>query len=144
MLGSAKVSLSLALSGSAVLLAAATALHFPDIDLTEDQRALLERELEDRVADDPVQCIPAGRQLKRMTVISDDLILYEVGNTIYANTPAGGCPRLERNNTLVTLRPQQRLCKGDIAQVTDFGIRAGIAGCSFSEFIPYRSVEEDE
>ncbi|WP_164115251.1 hypothetical protein [Sphingorhabdus sp. Alg239-R122] len=109
--------------------------------LTEKQQVKLDKKLAGRVAGEPVSCIQRSR-VRNFTAISDDVLLYEVGDTVYVNQPYGGCPGVTRD-TLVTRATTNRLCSGDIARVTDLQIGIDVGSCAFSEFVPYRKVEED-
>lgn len=95
--------------------------------------------LKDRVAGDPVACIPRTR-LRRSTAASDDVLLYDDGSTVYVNTPYLGCPRA-RDNTMISSTPIGRLCSGDIVLVQDLRINVPLGSCALSEFVPFRKVK---
>lgn len=94
--------------------------------------------LKDRVAGDPVECIPRAR-LRRSTAASDDVLLYDDGSTVYVNTPYLGCPRA-RDNTMISSTPIGRLCSGDVVLVQDLRINVPLGSCSLSQFVPFRKV----
>jgi hypothetical protein len=96
--------------------------------------------LKDRVAGEPVSCIPRTR-LRRSTAASDDVLLYDDGSTVYVNAPYLGCPRA-RDNTMISSTPIGRLCSGDIVLVQDLRINVPLGSCSLSEFVPYRKVKK--
>lgn len=96
--------------------------------------------LKDRVAGDPVDCIPRTR-LRRSTAASDDVLLYDDGSTVYVNTPYLGCPRA-RENTMISSTPIGRLCSGDIVLVQDLRINVPLGSCALSQFVPYRKVKK--
>lgn len=95
--------------------------------------------LKDRVAGDPVQCIPRTR-LRRSTAASDDVLLYDDGSTVYVNTPYLGCPRA-RDNTMISSTPIGRLCSGDIVQVQDLRINVPLGSCALGAFVPFKQVK---
>jgi len=95
--------------------------------------------IRDRVAGEPVSCIPQTR-LRRSTAASDDVLLYDDGSTIYVNAPYLGCPGA-RNNTLISSTPIGRLCSGDIVLVQDLVARVPLGSCALSQFVPYRKVK---
>lgn len=96
--------------------------------------------LKDRVAGDPVACIPRNR-LRRSTAASDDVLLYDDGSVVYVNAPYRGCPRA-RNHTLISSTPIGRLCAGDIVLVQDLVARVPLGSCALSEFIPFRKTKQ--
>ncbi|WP_152414724.1 hypothetical protein [Blastomonas sp. AAP53] len=96
--------------------------------------------LRDRVAGDPVSCIPRVR-LRRSTAASDDVLLYDDGSIVYVNTPYLGCPRA-RDNTMISATPVGRLCSGDTVLVQDLRIDAPLGSCALSKFVPFKKVKK--
>jgi len=111
-------------------------------NLDERGQKLAKIYLKDRVAGDPVDCIPRTR-LRRSTAASDDVLLYDDGSVVYVNTPYLGCPRT-RDNTMISQTPVGRLCSGDIVLVQDLRIGVPLGSCALSEFVPYRKVKKGE
>lgn len=109
-------------------------------NLDERGQKLAKIYLRDRVAGDPVDCIPRIR-LRRSTAASDDVLLYDDGSVVYVNTPYLGCPRA-RDNTMISQTPVGRLCSGDIVLVQDLRINVPLGSCALSEFVPYRKVKK--
>ncbi len=107
--------------------------------LTAKQQAKLDRKLAGRVAGEPVSCIASLRGAQS-TTISDDILLYEVGGTVYLNQPYGGCNGAE-NNTLIIRRPTSQLCSGEIAVVSDFSTGTELGSCALGKFTPYRMAD---
>lgn len=95
--------------------------------------------LKDRVAGEPVACIPRHR-LRRSTAASDDVLLYDDGSTVYVNAPYLGCPRA-RDHTIISSTPIGRLCSGDVILVQDLVARAPLGSCALSEFVPFRKAK---
>ncbi|PXW79420.1 hypothetical protein C7451_101488 [Blastomonas natatoria] len=110
--------------------------------LDERGQKLAKIYLKDRVAGDPVDCIPNIR-LRRSTAASDDVLLYDDGSVVYVNTPYLGCPRA-RDNTMISQTPVGRLCAGDIVLVQDMRIGVPLGSCALSQFVPYRKVKTGE
>lgn len=111
-------------------------------NLDERGQKLAKLYLKDRVAGDPVSCIPRTR-LRRSTAASDDVLLYDDGSVVYVNTPYLGCPRA-RDNTMISRTPIGRLCSGDIVLVQDLRINVPLGSCALSEFVPYRKVKKGD
>lgn len=108
--------------------------------LDERGQKIAQRYLKDRVAGEPVHCIPRTR-LRRSTAASDDVLLYDDGSTVYVNTPYLGCPRA-RDNTMISSTPIGRLCSGDIVLVQDLRINVPLGSCALSEFVPFRKAKK--
>jgi len=111
-------------------------------NLDERGQKLAKLYLKDRVAGDPVNCLPRTR-LRRSTAASDDVLLYDDGSVVYVNTPYLGCPRA-RDNTMISQTPVGRLCSGDIVLVQDLRINVPLGSCALSQFVPYRKVKKGE
>lgn len=107
--------------------------------LDDRGQKIAQRYLKDRVAGEPVNCIPRTR-LRRSTAASDDVLLYDDGSTVYVNTPYLGCPRA-RENTMISSTPIGRLCSGDIVLVQDLRMNVPLSSCALSEFVPFRKVK---
>lgn len=108
--------------------------------LDEKGQKAAKRYLKDRVASNPVSCIPQTR-LRRSTAASDDVLLYDDGATIYVNTPYLGCPGA-RGNAMISSTPAGRLCSGDIVLVQDLIAGVQLGSCSLGEFVPFRKVKQ--
>ncbi len=104
--------------------------------LTEKQQAKLDKKLAGRVPGEPVSCIWQARNLN-YTAISDDVLIYERGNTVYVNQPYGGCNGAE-DYALVTRNTTSRLCSGQIAHVADLQLGMNVGSCALGKFTPYR------
>jgi len=95
-----------------------------------------------KVAGAPLSCLPSYRS-NDMIVIDDDTIAFRNGpSRVYINhMQGGGCLNIEGGrNALVTRTPGPNLCRGDIAQVVDFGARIPVGSCVFGDFVPYTRV----
>ncbi len=138
-----KIFIPLSLMASAVALAGCAPVDYAagekEPQLTEKQQAKLDKKLAGRVAGEPVSCIQQSR-IRSFTAISDDVLVYEVGNTLYVNQPYRGC-RGVTNDTLVTRTSAGSLCRGDQARITDLQNGFDVGTCTFGEFTPYRMAE---
>ena len=105
--------------------------------LTEKQQKKLDRKLAGRIAGEPVSCIRQLRGRTDYTAVSDDILIYEVGDTVYVNQPYGGCPGAE-NNALVTRRTTSQLCSGEPVEVYDTLNDMTYGNCALGKFTPYR------
>lgn len=107
---------------------------------TPEGKQKLTQALKGRTAGQPVPCIANLRGRAQMSVIDDTTILFQEGNTIYVQKPAGGCPSLGNGRYALVKRQvgSTRYCEGDIGEVVDpvSGFYAG--SCVFGPFVPYR------
>lgn len=102
----------------------------------KDQQELSVR-LAGRVAGPARDCLPSYRANKQMN-ISDNVILFDVGGTIYRNDPPGGCPGLGSGQYALVLHPVgSSLCRGEIAQVRDTMSGNFRGSCTLGAFVPY-------
>ena len=87
----------------------------------------------------PVSCVNR-RFLGSNRSAGEGAIVFrgQTRNQLWVNRPAGGCPSLDFNRTLVTKAPSTQLCRGDIAQVVDLGSQVTHGGCALGDFTPYR------
>lgn len=104
--------------------------------LTARQQAQLDRALAGKMAGEPQTCISLAQRAD-LQVISDDLLLYKAGRTVYLNRVLGTCNGLSFGRTLVTNVWGSQLCRGDIAQVADLGTGMLTGSCALGEFVPY-------
>jgi len=88
-----------------------------------------------------VPCLPSARS-DGQTNVSDNIILFRVGGTLYRNDPPGGCPGLGRGTYALITRTYGAgtLCRGDIAQVADLSTGMTVGSCTLGDFVPYRRV----
>src|SRR5688500_16819792 len=61
----------------------------------------LAREIEGRVAGEPVRCLPFHR-IRSSRIIDDTAIVYDAGSTLYVNRPRAGRESLDQWDMLVT------------------------------------------
>ena len=130
----------LALLCTAALVASCSAPSPQQIAAAQSREvADLQRALNGAVpAGPPVSCLPNTRSDGQINV-SDNIILFRSGATLYRNDPPGGCTNLGRGNySLVTRSISPTLCRGDIAQVVDLTTGAMVGSCVLSDFVPYR------
>lgn len=104
--------------------------------LTEKQQATLDRALEGKVAGKPQNCISLTQRAD-LQVISDDLLLYKAGRTVYVNRVLGSCSGLSFGRTLVTNVWGSQICRGDIARVADLSSGMLTGSCALGDFVPY-------
>lgn len=108
-----------------------------------DPEARLAREIEGRVAGDPVDCIDLHR-VRSSRIIDNTAIVYEAGNTLYVNRPRAGAESLDRWDTMVVRPFSSRLCSVDTIRMIDptSQIMTGIV--FLGEFVPYRRVRNGD
>jgi hypothetical protein len=119
------------MAGALLLGAAAAQAERPD------REAELARELEGRVAGEPVDCIDTYR-LRSSRIIQDTAIIYDAGSTIYVNRPRAGTEALNRWDAMLTRLPSTRLCSIDTVQMIDTTTRMQTGVVFLGEFVPYR------
>jgi hypothetical protein len=98
--------------------------------------AKLEKALEGRVAGEPVDCINI-RDVRSSRIINDTAIVYDAGNTLYVNRPAGR-ESLDQWDVLVTKLHNSRLCSRDVVELYDPAARMQTGFVFLGEFVPYR------
>ncbi|HEY0043831.1 MAG TPA: hypothetical protein VGB62_04695 [Allosphingosinicella sp.] len=122
----------------ASLAAVATAL--PAAAASRSPEEKLAREIEGRVAGDPVDCINL-RNVRSSRIIPGTAIVYDAGSTIYVNRPRGGASSLDSWDVLVTKLHSSQLCSIDTVQLQDSSSRM-LSGIVFlGDFVPYRKVK---
>jgi hypothetical protein len=123
----------IALAAAASILGVVPAQAAPR--LTPEAR--LAKELEGRVAGEPVDCINL-RNVRSSRIIDDTAIVYEVGSTLYVNRPRGGAESLDRWDTMVTRPFGSRLCSIDTIKLVD-PTSWMLTGIVFlGDFVPYK------
>lgn len=107
------------------------------LDLSDKQKAALDKALAGKVAGKPQSCISLTQRAD-LQVISDDVLLYKAGRTVYYNRVIGSCGGLASGRTLVTTIFGSQLCRGDIARVADLQVGMLTGSCALGDFVPYR------
>ena len=126
---------SLALLVGSALLGAAPASAAPRLS----PEAELAREIEGRVAGEPVDCVNLS-SIRSSRIISRTAIIYDAGSTIYVNRPRVGRESLDSWDTLVTRPFGGRLCSIDVVQLYDTSARMQTGTVFLGNFVPYRKV----
>ena len=98
--------------------------------------AKLAKALEGRVAGEPVRCIDL-RSIRSSTIIDKTAIIYEVGNKLYVNRPAGGASSLGSDDVLVTKTSGSQLCDIDIVRLIDRSNHFPTGFVNLGKFVPY-------
>ena len=101
--------------------------------------AKLAKALEGRVAGEPVRCIDM-RSIRSSTIIDKTAIIYEVGNKLYLNRPAGGASSLDSDDVLVTKTSSSQLCDIDIVRLIDRSNHFPTGFVNLGKFVPYSKV----
>ncbi|HEX9964291.1 MAG TPA: hypothetical protein VGB04_04830 [Allosphingosinicella sp.] len=121
---------------TALVLASASAQAAPRLS----GEAKLAREIEGRVAGEPVRCLPFHR-IHSSRIIDDTAIVYDTGSTIYVNRPRAGQDSLDSWDTLVTRTFGSQLCSTDVVHLYDAGSRMETGVVFLGEFVPYRKAK---
>lgn len=122
-----------ALLSASLVLATAAAEAAPKLS----GEAKLAREIEGRVAGEPVNCLPFHR-IRSSRIIDDTAIVYDAGSTLYVNRPRAGRDSLDRWDTLVTRTFGSQLCSSDVVHLYDSGSRIQTGMVFLGDFVPYR------
>ncbi|HEY9580666.1 MAG TPA: hypothetical protein VIR65_12475 [Rhizorhapis sp.] len=109
--------------------------------LTAKQQATLTKALEGKVAGKPQSCMSMIPRAD-LQVISDDVLLYKIGRTVYVNRMMGNCSGLTNGRTLVSNVWGSQVCRGDIARVADLNVGMITGSCAFGDFVPYSPAGE--
>lgn len=98
----------------------------------------LAKALAGRTAGEPMSCIPNYRAT-RMQIIDDGTILFHSNQTIYLQTPPGGCFGIGNQlNTLIHRgRGANEYCEGDINRLVQLNTGMDRGSCAFGMFVPY-------
>ena len=105
--------------------------------LTAKQQAALGKELKGKIPGKKQSCISLTQRAD-LQIISDELLLYKAGRTVYVNRVLGSCNGLSLGRALVTNIFGSQLCRGDIARVADFNSGMLTGSCALGDFVPYR------
>jgi hypothetical protein len=101
--------------------------------------AELAKELEGRVAGEPLRCIPYHR-VDSSRIIEGVGILYRDGRKLYLNRPAGA-DRLDDWDVLVTKVHGSQLCARDVVNLLDSSSRMPSGFVFLGDFVPYTKVK---
>ena len=102
-----------------------------------DPEAKLARELQGRVAGEPVKCVSL-HSIRSSRIIDRTAIIYDAGSTIYVNRPTGGRESLDQWDVLVTKPFNSQLCDIDVVHLYDSSSRMQTGIVFLGDFVPYR------
>ena len=107
--------------------------------LTAQQSEKLAKLIGDRVAREPVNCLPVGTRSASSTGVSPNVLVYQQGGgPVYVNNLRGTCPGIESNwDVIVTEQFQGQACNGDIIRLVDRTTGMFGGSCALGEFTPY-------
>ena len=94
----------------------------------------LQARLKDRVAGEPVSCVPVSSRTKT-SVLDRNAIIVARGPTYYVNFP--GCSTLRDERALVIDGDKRRVCEGDAMMIMDLDSGITYGSCEMGPFIPY-------
>ncbi|HEX7857391.1 MAG TPA: hypothetical protein VF503_27235 [Sphingobium sp.] len=92
--------------------------------------------LEGRTPGTPVDCIYQN-QIQSSQIIDKTAIIYQVGRTLYVNTPRSGAEFLDSSDILVTDTHSPQLCSIDMVRLIDQGSRMPSGSLGLGKFVPY-------
>jgi hypothetical protein len=102
----------------------------------ERGEARLAKLLDGREAGKPVDCI----QLRNVTsteIVDGTAIIYKVGSKLYVNRPETGASSLRRDDVLLFVNHDSRLCSVDSVKLLDSGSHFQKGFVGLSKFVPY-------
>jgi hypothetical protein len=102
----------------------------------EAGQATLAKALEGRTAGTPVNCITL-RNIRSTTIIDRTAIIYDMGGTLYVNTPEGGASSLDSDDILFTKTYGSQLCDLDVVRLVDRNGNFPRGFVNLGKFVPY-------
>ena len=101
-----------------------------------DSEDALQKAIAGRVAGAPVDCIQL-RGIGASRIIEGRAIVYQVGATLYVNTPRSGASDLDDDAILVTNTHSAQLCSIDTVKLVDRSGHFPRGFVSLGKFVPY-------
>jgi hypothetical protein len=99
----------------------------------------LQARLKDRVAGQPVSCVPVSSRTRTSVVDRNAIIVSRGQETYYVNFPA--CSTLREDRALIIDGDKRRVCEGDAMMVMNLETGIGYGSCEMGPFIPYERVK---
>ena len=99
----------------------------------------LQARLKDRVAGEPVSCVPVSSRTTTSVVDRNAIIVSRGQQTYYVNFP--GCSTLREDRALVIDGDQRRICQGDAMLIMNLESGITYGSCEMGPFIPYERVK---
>ena len=95
----------------------------------------LKARLQDRVAGEPVSCVPVSSRTRTSVLDRNAIIVWRGQETYYVNFP--GCSTLREDRALIIDGDQKRVCEGDAMMVMNLETGITYGSCEMGPFIPY-------
>jgi hypothetical protein len=92
--------------------------------------------LRDRVPGKPIDCL-YQQQITSTQIIPRTAIIYQVGSTLYVNTPRSGKEFLDQSDIMVTDTHSNQLCSIDIVRLLDQSSHMQSGTLGLDKFVPY-------
>jgi hypothetical protein len=126
---------------SCLALAPACTMNEPvDADRGDAQAQLSTAIRDYEASGPPVACVNL-RDLRGNRSVGGAIVFDGLGDRLWVNRPAGGCPDIGLGRALQTRTSGSQLCRGDIATVFDTANGMTYGGCGLGDFQPYRRVK---
>lgn len=119
-----------------VVVISATALAAPASERNLSDDAKVEKRLAGLVPGQPQGCITPSRS-EGGDHFGNTVLIKDRTGTLYRTSLRGGCT-VGFTDVLVSQRPTERLCTGDIIQIQDRQMGIFRGACTYNEFVPYR------
>jgi hypothetical protein len=99
--------------------------------------AALTRELSDRVAGEPRDCV-SQNQAQSLRVVDRRTIVYHAGDTVWVNRLRAECPGLRPHSTLIVETSGSGYCRNDRIRGVEPGAVIAGPNCLLGDFVPWR------
>lgn len=118
-----------------LLLAGVTTAGVSQVDRSAPENPKLTKQLAGMMPGKPQDCITPSRSLGSDRY-GDVTLIKDRQGTLYLSRFQGGCSA-NSSDALISRRPTERLCRGDIVESRDLvnGITSG--SCIYGDFVPY-------
>jgi hypothetical protein len=126
----------LTLAATAVTLVACTTAVARDSKPSGEQ-ARVERELAALTPGKPIECLDSRANGTQLIALDTKLVYRFSRDRAFVTETGGGCRNVARGDTLVTVSPFGRVCRGDIARTVSYPGAVMTGSCAIGPIIPY-------
>ena len=105
--------------------------------LEERETSALERQLAERAAGEPEDCV-TRIQATSLNAVDRRTLVYDLGGTLWVNRLRADCPGLRPDSTIVVETYGDRYCRNDRIRALEPGTTIPGPICLLGDFTPYR------
>jgi hypothetical protein len=103
-----------------------------------DPAQRLAREIEGRVAGEPIRCLDRRDvRVRSKRIIDGTAIIYDAGGTLYVNRPSAGSEFLDRNDFAIVWPSDRKVCSMDRLYMSRSPGEAVSGTVVLGDFVPY-------